>query len=258
MISLCSVLLEKIKHYEEIFIKSILSKTKLISEVIFINTDLSVNTYKEWTARGIKFKRYGNIEAVAGMPCGDQHGIGLNVAIEKATNDTVYLCDPDIFFISAVDEFFYDLKTRYDLQAIGCSHHSATELCGTFFPWHGNIMMAKKDLPDNTWLKGNLKVSWLEAGAGHHKKDLYPNPNGNFDTASAMWLLAHEKNWHWIAFQTHNAHLYTSKYYRGNAKIKEKLKPQELLYHAVSGAIEVEAWEPFLKTYNQYSSKSDE
>lgn len=255
MISLCSVVLDKIKHYEEIFLKSVIDKTKLVSEVILINNSQPIGTYKTWTERGIQFKEFGNEETVERLCCGDQHGIGLNIAIEKASNDVVYLCDPDTFFITAADEFFYDLKIKYNLQAIGCSHHSATELCGTFFPWHGNVMLNKKDLPDKTWLPG-LKVPgcWLEAGAGSHKKELYPNPEGNFDTASALWLLAHERNWRWLAFQTANVHVYTNKFYRGSVKV-EKMKPQELLYHAVSGSIETAKWEPYIESYEHYSSR---
>lgn len=258
MISLCAVTLDKIKHYEQIFIKSILDKTKLISEVVLVNNDLPTDTHEEWTEKGIKFKRFGNVEAVAGMACGDQHGIGLDFAITKASNQVVYLCDPDIFFISAADEFFYNLKTKHNLQAIGCSHHSATELCGTFFPWHGNIMFEKKDLPDKTWLEGIIRISWLEGGVGSHAKHLFPNPTGNFDTASGMWLWANERNWRWLAFQTQNAHTYTNKYYRGNIKLTEKLKTQDLLHHAVSGSIEIEAWEPFSNTYQKYAGALDE
>ena len=126
MITVCSVILDKTKNYEKVFVESIINKTKLISEVVLIKSDAPSNFHEEWEINGIKFKKYGNQEMVASFCCGDQHGIGLNCGIEKASNETVYLCDPDIFFLSAADEFFYNLKVKYSLNAIGCSHHSAT------------------------------------------------------------------------------------------------------------------------------------
>lgn len=261
MITLCSVVLEKIKHYEKIFLESIVQSTKLVSEVCLCQNDAPRGLYEEWTEKGIKFRRFGNGEEATGWTCGDQHGLGLNAAMNRATNEVVYCCDPDIFFMSAADEFFYNLKEKYELNAVGCSHHSATELAQTFFPWHGNVMMSKKDLPENDFLKeeGKLPGRFMMAGLGTSKKEIYPNPNGNFDTSSGLWLWAHQRNWKWLSFQSINVHEYTTKFCRGTFKFTERLPMQKLIHHAVSGSIEVEKWEPYEKAYKAFKeSISDE
>lgn len=261
MISICSVILDLTKQYEEIFYESIIETTTLVSEVILIKNDAPSNFYEEWTKRGIKFKKYGNSEQAARFTCGDQHGLGLNIAIEKSINEIVYLCDPDLFFMSAADEFFYNLKQTYSLNAVGCSHHSATELAGTFFPWHGNVMIDKNNLPmDIDFLKEDLKIPgrYLMSEAGVSHKKIYPNPNGNFDTASGLWLWAHKNNWKWLSFQSTDAHCYTTKFYRGNGNVKiNKLQIQKLIYHAVSGSIEKEKWEPYRAAYQEWKNNED-
>ncbi len=279
MISICSVTLNTIKHYEKIFLESIIKKTKLVSEVILAQND-SDTVNEEWEERGVKFRRIAANDVVLknfGKTYGHQHGLGLNFAINKATNDCVYLCDPDVFFYSAADEFFYNLMQKHSLDAVGCSHHSATELCGTFFPWHGNIMLSKNKLPDTEWLKtdlmeagndayigpriyknrinmGLLKGKFLFPALGYNFRSQYPKPEGNFDTGSALWLYAHEKNWRWLSFQTNCVHVYTKLYYRGNIKLKENFGRDKLIHHAVSGSIEKEKWEPYALAYQEAES----
>jgi hypothetical protein len=251
MITLCSVLLNTIQSYKDILIESILQKTKLISEVIFANNSIKVGYYKEWIERNIIFKEYGSQEDLPAKDCGNQHAFGLHYAIDRTTKEYIYLCDPDIFFYTAAEEFFFDVMKKHNLQAVGASHHSAAQLAGTFFPWHGNIIMKKSDLPDKDFLKDNLLVKgkYLMAGTGSDQAEVFPNPSGNFDTASALWLWAKNKDWKWLSFQTLDSHTYTTQYFRGNVKIYDKFKKQNLFYHAVSGAISKEAWEPFRDTY---------
>jgi hypothetical protein len=258
MISVCIVTLDKIKHYEEKFISSLLAKTKLVTEVVLAKNDSPLDYYETWQIKNVQFKKFGNMDSYTqNSVCGPQHGYGLNNAIERATNDIVYLCDPDTFFYTDVDKFFYDLMEKHNLQAIGCSHHSATELGQTFFPWHGNIMMRKKDLPPNDWMAEHLEVKgkYLLPGLGTSHKHLYPNPNGNFDTSSGLWLWAHEQKWKWMAFQTTCVNIYNKMYYRcGNIKILERFPKDKLIYHAVSGAISENGWAAYANAYQEITS----
>jgi hypothetical protein len=263
MISLCSVMLDHMQEYREIFVNSIISKTKLISEVVFTNNSKSPEYFHSWIVHrkmfpSIVFKEYGTAPETR-LASGDEHGLGLNLAIEKTSNEHVYLCDPDIFFYFAIDEFFFNLKEKYNLQAIGVSHHSAIVLCQTFFPWHGSILMSKKDLPNEEFLKNELPIKgkYLMAGNGYDPvlspkwityKNLYPNPEGNWDTSSALYLHAVQNKWKWLAFQTVDTHNYTTQYFRSNIKISERFKKEKLLHHAVSGALQREKiWENFKK-----------
>lgn len=252
MISICAVVLDSIKHYEDIFLASILKKTSLVTEVILAKNDSGLSFYEEWEERGIKFKKFGNRdEFTKGAVCGQQHGYGLNNAIDRATNDLVLLSDPDIFFYSAVDDFYFQLMMKHGLNAVGCSHHSATELGQRFFPWHGNVLLKKSELPTSTWLEGELEVKgkFLLPGAGYSQRATYPNPDGNFDTSSGLWLWSNEQNWKWLSFQTTCANVYSTVYYRTNAKIRTRFDFQNLIYHAVSGAISEDGWKNFELAY---------
>ena len=89
--------------------------------------------------------------------------------------------------------------------------------------------------------------------------EMFPNPTGNFDTASYLWLWANQQNWNWLAFQTTDCHTYTSTYYRGNIKIKDRIEKRKLFYHAVSGSIiPWETSEPFTIAYEESKDDDDD
>ena len=250
MITLCTVTLDTLNQYEKVLIESILQHCTMINEVIFADNSKNPDFYDEWEEGKIIFRRIGAQTTTTVLAGGDQHALGLHTGIDAANNDLIYLCDPDIFFINNVDEFFYNLKNKYALDAIGCSHHSATELSSTFFPWHGAILMNRTKLPTiPSWLNPKYPGKWLMAGLGTDEKELYPNPSGTFDTASALWLWAHLQNWKWLSFQTQDAHLYTTKFFRSNIKISEHFPLKKLIYHAVSGSITPSVWGTYKMIY---------
>jgi len=262
MISLCTVTLGNVGHYEDILIKSILKHTKLVKEVILAHNDKFPEDYeeREYEERGIKFHRFGSYPGGGWSP-GDLHAIGLHACLQRATQPYVYWCDPDICLLSNVDEFYMELLQKHNLNVIGGSHHAAATLPMTFFPWHGNILMKKTDLPDSTFLaeevRGEPWISgyWLMCGLGKMYQEEYPNPSGTWDTGSSLYLWAKRNNWQWLAFQTTDTHLYTTNYHRGSFRLKDKLPKQHLFYHAVSGTIVEQlggeqarsVWEPFQK-----------
>jgi len=262
MITLCTVTLDRLKDkFEAVLIESILEHCTLVNEVILANNDRGTDYREEWKEGKITFRRIGANEGLGGGP-GEQHAFGLHIGIDNASNDLIYLCDPDVFFLSAADEFFYNVKNKYKLDVIGCSHHSATELCGKFFPWHGSVLMNKSKLPGKDWIKEDENIlgcpgKWLTRKAGQSQKHLYPYPDGNFDTASALWLWAHQQNWSWMSFLTPDAHLYTTKFYRASTKISERFKLQKLIYHAVSGSIIPAVWEPYKATYDSFKKEKE-
>ena len=70
----------------------------------------------------------------------------MHECIDKASQPYIFLCDPDIFFYTAVDEFYYNALQSLQLDIIGASHHSATEIAQGYFPWHGNLLVEKEKL----------------------------------------------------------------------------------------------------------------
>jgi len=171
-----------------------------------------------------------------------EHALALHECIKRASNEHVLLHDPDVFYYVPADDFFYRLMTKYDLNAIGVSHSGSTGRAFTYFPYLSNILLKKSELPNDDWLNGRIiddkrllrKGKFLIRTRIPEFESIFPNPNGDFDTGSFLWLWSYQNNWKWLAFQTADARLYTTKYYRGSVKVKEKFGNQKLLYQRLS------------------------
>lgn len=254
MITVCTVTLDDCANYYEIYKESLATKTKLVDEVLIAKTDAHSDHDIKWEKNGIKFHEFG-VQPREGdgyflqqgrLQQGLEHAIGLHNCLEKAKNNYIMFCDPDIFLYSAVDEFYYNIYNKYNLNLVGVSHCAATKFAYTFWPYLSNMFFKKSDLPPSTWLDnqirddyGNNKILNGKYLARMHViqdyTSLFPNPQGDFDTGSMLWLWGYQQNWRWLSFQTLDIHNYTTKYYRGNIKITEKLPNTKLIYHATSG-----------------------
>lgn len=241
MISICTVILDDCASYLPIYKDSILKKTKLVSEVLMAKVDASPEYNLTYFINGIKFIEFG----VAGknrLAQGVEHGIGLHECIEKASNDYLLFHDPDVFYYTSVDEFFYNLMSHYHLDLVGISHCASLKFAYTYFPYLSNLLLKKSKLPPLSWLEGEIfdeegvqrDGKYLIRMDSSKYKSLFPNPKGDFDTGSFLWLWAHQNNWKWLSFQTLDVHNYTPKYYRNNINLKEKLGTDKFLYHATS------------------------
>lgn len=239
MISVCTVTLDLAMPYFDIYLESLKTRTKLVSEVVIAKVDEPPSFKKEWSDNGIKFRMFGCMDYRKDQ--GLEHGLGMHACIDRATNDTLLFHDPDVFFYKPVDEFFYNLKQKYQLNVIGVSHCTATKFAYTFFPYLSCLMVNKSDLPDESFMKGMIQGENQEEYPGKYlirmnpvMKNVFPNPEGDFDTGSYLWLWGHQQKWRWLAFQTLDVHTYTPAYNRGNVKV-EKMGKEKLLYHVTSG-----------------------
>lgn len=265
MISLITVSLERLKPFLDIFFRSIVEKTKIIDEVILPCADQEEGYLEEWEERGIKFVKFGAKQHlfIAKCPatfCVD-HACNLHAGINRAKNDFVLLSDPDVFFYSAVDEFYMEIIEKYKLNYIGVSHPAAITQAFTYFPNVLNCMGKKSEFPDDNFLKGKLCLDncipdtnislagkFLAAGSIPDVKQDFPNPNGHFETGCNMVLWAKEKNWRWLSFQTADCFSYTSQYYRGTVKV-DRLPKKKLIYHATNGSVRPENLVRFKESY---------
>jgi hypothetical protein len=188
------------------------------------------------------------------------HPLGMKCAIDKAKNNLLFLCDPDIFFYTEIDKFYLDIMGKYDLSYVGASPHLALQYSTKYFP---NIlcMLTKKDsLPDETFLENKIITQDTLCKpccvpTSHYYK--YPeylngeyligtkiesiakefiNPTGIFDTGVYLWLWAQKQSQNWLSFTPTDIHTYTSKIYRTNLKIKDRLPNHNLFYHATGGS----------------------
>ncbi len=262
MISVVSVYLTAIEDYVDVLAKSIAERTSLVKEVILANS-VAEDFEETWTVNGIKFTKFGSLQLSQfgnRYQCSIEHALSLHSCLDRATQDYILFCDPDSFLYTDTDQFYMDMLNNYDLKMVGVSHNSATNHAFTFFPYVYNSLIKRSDLPGEDWMKGKL---WKRNGFFRpvdERKDLhevpdepadgkyllpapimeycdqFPNKNGLYDTGCNMHLWFKENGWKWLSFQTTDCHLYTTQYYRGNFKMKDKLPRRKLCYHSVSGS----------------------
>lgn len=207
------------------------------------------------------------------------HALGMKSAINKATNNLLFLCDPDIFFYTDVDKFYLDMMDRYNLNYIGASPHLALQYSTKYFPNILCMMTKKNGLPNDDFLKDkiitqdtlcrpacvppNHYYKQPEYLSGEYllgtkidsvAKD-FPNPSGLFDTGVYLWLWAHQQSQNWLSFTPTDIHKYTSKIYRTNLKIKDRLPNNDLFYHATGGSRSLYNKE-FIKAYIESNDNS--
>ena len=289
MITLCTVLTPIHNNYLDIFLESLVKNTKTISKILIADTTTYrpreffinllkenkeqelYNTTKKWKINNIEVERF---EA----PIHENefgHALGLHACIDKTETEYIFFSDPDLFFYTAVDELYLNLKTKYNLEYIGCSHHSALANAYGFFPYLVSSLVKKKDLPPKDFLKEHLYFKYGIIIAEQEQKDIkdvapgkyliggpileikdeLPNPKKSvlYDTGVNLCLWGIRNNWKWLSFQTLDCHLYTTKYYRtGNLKINERLPYQKLIWHSVREDIKI-----MKQAYNEVDETND-
>lgn len=274
MISLITAVVDDVlERYLDTFQEIVIEKTSLVSEVLLPKMDSEVGFRQEWVKDGITFKMFGAAHHLwetkgqaPALICLD-HALGLHAGIDEASNDYVFLSDPDVFFYTTIDEFYYTLMQTYDLNLIGLSHFSAVTEAFGFFPNVFNMMFRKEDAPSKDWLSDLLTLNnvainkeldaktsvagkYLMPGKLPKMESYYPNPKGHFETGSVFLIWAKQQNWRWLSFQTTNVHLYTTKFYRSSFGLRDRFKQEKLVYHATNGSTKRHTHQDFLKAYN--------
>lgn len=250
MISICTVEITTCKDHLAIMLESVGRLSTSIKEIIIAVSDAQEPFEEITDLNGIKVVRFGN--PVPDLWYG--HGLGLNAALERTTQEYVMLSDPDVFWYCDVGTYWHELMKEYDLNYIGVSHHNGPNQAGTFFPYVISTMARRETLPDKDWMKGKLKFrgpiltrgelipgddypfadgKFLIPNPLPELCDLYPNKNHDaiFDVGCNMWLWNEERKGRWLSFQTRDCNLYTADYCRGNFKPNPKLARKKLLFH---------------------------
>lgn len=265
MITICSVTLNEIDNYLPIFQESILTKTKLVSEVLIAKADAPPTFEETWQKNGIVFRKFGTQGLNFRLKQSEEHAIGLHTAIKKSANDVLMFCDPDIFFYKPVDEIYWNLMEKYKLNVIGISHSSAARFSFTYFPNVMNLMVRKADLPGEDFLKGQiyselgpkLDGSWLIRMKLKDTMDKFPNPEGEYDTGAYLYYWSVLNNWKWVSFQTTDIHTYSLMYNRGNVKLGEKFNRDKILYHITSSTCPTGRQERFQTWQEEWIKAND-
>lgn len=255
MITLCTVAPKNYDEWLDVLLDSVFEYSQHVKNILVARSVQPEDPRKPTTEHEFKGIRIKKFDAVVNF---HEHGhaLGLHACIDQVQTEYIMFCDPDLFWQSAVDDLYLNLMGKYDLNYIGCSHHSSVANAYSYFPYLMNSLVKVKDLPNENFLKGHLKFrngcimseGLKEGDPGEPADGKYlisspipgywhklPNikPNVFFDTGVNLCLWSIEQNWRWLAFQTPDAHHYTTKYFRGNFRINERIPLQKLLYHDV-------------------------
>lgn len=280
MISLVTVVVDSVlERYFDTFKKTVCRDTSLVNEVILPKVDSSGPFEKEWTERNIKFRMFSarqNLFRVQSpnLICMD-HAFGLHAGIKETTNDYVMLSDPDLFFHTKIDEFYYQMMQKHNLNLIGLSHFSAVTEAFGFFPNVFNMIFRKSECPGADWLSDKFtlrKMSYREElkddtpipgmflvpGEIDGYQSEFPNPQGHYETGCNLLLWAKQRNWRWMSFQTTDCHNYTTQFYRTNFGLRQNLNREKLVYHATNGSVKDYNYKDFLEAFNaRYDNDSN-
>ena len=184
MISLCTVCLKiHYQYYLPILLESIVD-CELINEIIICKNEEEESYREEFDYFGKKIKVYGcgfdksitegqnpnppfNVVKFDLWRGDLNHALSLHQCIDKATNDYVFLCDPDVFFCNRIDLFYMDLIKKYNLNIIGgpfpnANNPLALGRADGNFPCVIHCLVKKSDLPPKSWLNGLLKFHEVE------------------------------------------------------------------------------------------------
>ena len=261
------------EDYIHVLGRTISKHCRHVKEVIFAKVDAySIGPVRQWRSQGIDFKILDHplttdpdpknrsfLLMVAG------HGSGLHHAIDNATQEYVWLTDPDVFLFSSVDDLYLSLMEKHNLGIIGISHFTPQQQCYLDFPCVTNCLLRKGSLPPPEWLAEELGIysgmkpsdkirklaaspgEYLLPGPNSHYGE-FPSPDGMFDVGFNLWFWGKQNNWKWLSFYR-DAGLfpinneqygfrdlvypmnYTAADYRTNFGLQDDLGQQELLYH---------------------------
>jgi len=257
MISLITVLMDKVAKYFPLFCQSLNNHAKLISEVIICNPHFQQSYNKTWkdtlhyTMVGSKYTTQRH-----NFDISQDHAFSLYEALQHTKNDIILVSDLDIFFYTSVDELYVNLMNKYTLNAIGIARNNPNIYSQGFFPSVVNMMCKKSELPSSGWVKKfnldfgdnlfSFNTTWRHTRP--HFDGMMPK-RGHYDTGCLLSLWARENKWKWLSFITHDLHNYTT-----TPCITEtntiRLPKSRLLYHQ-SGSSGPGAFEQYYKAYKE-------
>lgn len=256
MISFCCAVISKnLEDYLSIIADTLCKNTKLVKEVVFVQTDLRRDRLlRSWSKNGIDFFLYGMKPLDPPCPeplkweqmiCG--HACGLHQAIKRSKQPYVWMSDPDIFFFTSVDQIYVNLMEKYQLNLIGISHFNSEGQSYKDAPCVINCMMKRDNLPPADWLGGfhaqsgmrltenpkpvmSVKDCWLIPGPLDEYYDQFPNPGGIFDSGCNLWLWNEQNKGKWLSFFLEKKQISKTQSYHSSDYVKNNSGFKELVY----------------------------
>lgn len=247
MISVATIVIDKVEKYLPIFIESLLDKCSLVSEVVICKGDAPPTFEETWKEKDIEFKMIGSEYYKFRHPHMDisqDHALSLHEAIKQCKNEIIYITDIDIFYYTNVDKVFYDLMQKYDLNIVGVVRNNQLIYSQGYFPSVVSMMLKKSELPTREWTEKfcikikdvefkdkflAFNVEWRTERPAFDS--IMPKPKGHYDTGCLLHLWGLENKWKWISFITPDLNNYYTAPFLSKPKINERLEKVKLLYH---------------------------
>jgi hypothetical protein len=268
MISICTVTLGALHEFTKIFCQSIVEATTRVSEVILVNPEIAKN--ETWEERNITFRLISGKSDLfrhdsAPTTVCSQHAYGLHIGINAATNNHVLISDPDIFFYTKIDNLYLSLMQQHNAQFIGISRPDALAQSIGFFPSIMNLFTKKEHLPNKEFLENFMPKIHFETKEDENKitdkyfypntldeyVQLYPNPDGHFETGCSLFAWTKKNNYKWLSFQTPDCNVYYTKYYKSNFKLN-CMPNKKVLFHAWNATKSPERIGLFKEAWNHH------
>jgi len=271
-ISLCTVSIESLKPYLDLMIKSALDKLTNLHEIIICTVDAGTAPERKFKVGNV------NIRRISSPYSKDfSHALGLHECIDNSEADYIMFCDPDIIFHTDVDDLYFNLMEKYNINYIGCAHEHFNKQPYGGFPCVVNSLVKKTDLPNVNFLETYL----------YYNSDLRPNPinyeklkkatgkylipgaipelvdkfekvdDPFFDTGCNLYLWSKQQNWRWLSFLAPDIQNYKTTFYRTNFKLKDSIKLKKILYHQC-GTRRTEGFEKFQQVYQKLKEEDNE
>jgi len=228
MISLCTVV-DKVHHeYYKLFAKSLLAKSRLIQHVYvaFIHSSpIAPSEYTE-TIKGITFHYFPLYVERWPHWISYKHAIGLHECIKRVTTPYFIMADCDVLFLHPrFDEYCLKVFQDNELNIIGTQMYKTWiypdfKWCAGSFPFIHFCMVKTDTMPDEKMFKGKLQVLerdqivgctnpanktlvnnyYLTCGCIPEYKQIYPNPEGHYDTGCKLYIWNELRYGRWVSF----------------------------------------------------------
>jgi hypothetical protein len=228
MISLCTVV-DKVHHdYYKMFAKSLLVKSCLIQHVYvaMIQDKPTEAAEQTETIQGVTFHHFPLYVERWPHWISYKHAIGLHECIKRVSTPYIMFADCDVLFLyPKFDEYCLKVFQDNNLNILGTQMYkmwidSNYKWCAGHFPFIHFCLMKTDTLPDEKMFKGKLQVLageqivgcsnpidrtlvnnyYLTCGCIPEFKQLYPNPDGHYDTGCKLYVWNQMMRGRWVSF----------------------------------------------------------
>lgn len=165
----------------DIFLEILKNKSSKINEIIVVHNKEKGNP-REVQLGNIKVKHVRTYENKFSV----DPSIALHAGLEYTSNPYIIFSDPDLVVCKKnFDIMYLEMMEKYKLNIIGCSHYWYNWQSYQKFPCVINCMIKKEKLPNENWLKNEIKFRPIKL-CDNKDNDDYPLLDGKWLAAGPI------------------------------------------------------------------------